>query len=241
MKKVFAGVLALALTVSGVLCGCSEEKSATSQKENVDLKNTQGSKGFTYVSLTEYGSSKSYFDLGKYEGGIVITGYVGNETDIVIPEEIDGKPVVGINDFAFCPLRFTDYGDGDYDFYRDDLGKDFTSEDIEQVQEFIENHDKYSRIKSIQIPSTIVWCGEDPFLFCDSLETVKIYGESNAIIYHIDNKLFNYCYSLKEIEGTVRYIGMGDEIQEVPLLELWADYEEPQETTGESDESITSQ
>lgn len=231
-KKIFAGVTALTMMMSGVLCGCSEKKEtepASSNSASASNENSQANTGFTYTFVTSDGNSDSYFGLEKYEGGVVITGYVGNETDLTIPEQIDGKPVVGINDFAFCPLRFTSFGDEGYDFYEDDLGKDFTSEDTTQVQEFIETHDKYSNIKTIQIPASIVWYGDDPFLFCDSLESVKVYGESNAAIYHI-GKLFNYCYSLKKVEGTVRHIGFwGYEIKEIPFEEFWADYEGTQE------------
>lgn len=224
MKKFFAGVLALALMVSGVLCGCSEEKGAISQtgieeesetlqtKNDVDLK---GSTGFTYTVFDEEDDS-SYLDIARYAGGIVITGYVGSDTDIVIPEQIDGRPVIGINDFAFSPLRFTPADD-------------------EEIEEFLESGKTFSKIKSIQLPSTIVIYGEDPFYFCDSLETVKIYGESNANIFHI-GEMFNYCSSLKTIEGTIRYINFWDEqIYEMPFEKTWVDYEEPQETTEESD------
>ncbi len=227
MKKFFAGVLVLALMVSGVLCGCSDEKSTESQIKNVDLTNSESlgnseiSTGFTYTVFDAEDDS-SYLDIVRYAGGVVITGYVGNDTDIVIPEQIDGRPVIGINDFAFCPLRFTNVED-------------------EDIQEFIESGKTFSKIKSIQIPATVIVYGEDPFFFCDSLETVKIYGESNAAIYHI-GKMFNYCYSLKTIEGTIRYINFWDEqIYEMPFEETWVDYEEPQETTEERNESLTSQ
>lgn len=231
-KKFFAGVTALTLIMSGILCGCSEKKSEEPPSINAasaSSKNSQGNTGFTYALVSSNDEGDSYFGLERYEGGVIITGYVGNETDIVIPEQIDGKPVVGINDFAFCPLRFIHYGDEYYDFYEDDLGKDFTSEDTAKVQEFIQNHDKYSNIKSIQIPASIVWYGDDPFFFCDSLESVKVYGESNAVIYHIGS-LFHYCYSLQKVEGTVRHIGLwGYEIEEMPFEEFWADHEESQE------------
>lgn len=104
MKKIFAGITALTLMLSGVLCGCSENKKSgdiIEESNEYSQNNISGSAGFTYATTKGSGSSKSYFELGKYEGGVVITGYVGNETDIVIPEQIDGKPVIGINDFAF--------------------------------------------------------------------------------------------------------------------------------------------
>lgn len=37
------------------------------------------------------------------EDGIEITGYIGNETDVVVPEEIDGKKVLSIGYEAFSP------------------------------------------------------------------------------------------------------------------------------------------
>ncbi|MCI8483451.1 MAG: leucine-rich repeat protein [Lachnospiraceae bacterium] len=39
--------------------------------------------------------------LNNFRGGVSIAGYVGTETEITIPERIDGKPVYEIGNFAF--------------------------------------------------------------------------------------------------------------------------------------------
>lgn len=112
-KKIFAGVTALTMMMSGVLCGCSEKKEtkpASSNAASASNENSQANTGFTYTFVTSDGSSDSYLGLEKYEGGVVITGYVGNETDLIIPEQIDGKPVVGINElhFVLCGLPLSE-------------------------------------------------------------------------------------------------------------------------------------
>ncbi len=45
----------------------------------------------------------------QYVGGVVITGYVGDSDDVVIPKAIDNKPVVAIAEFAFSPYRYDDF------------------------------------------------------------------------------------------------------------------------------------
>lgn len=239
-KKAIAVVSIFSIMLTG-MCGCdlNQQKSSSvdeSSETTEDAVANTPSKGFTYIELKSEADERSdnYMGFMRYEGGIVITGYVGSDTDIIIPEEIDGKPVVGINDFAFCPLRLTRYGKEDYDFYDDDLGKDFTSEDTQEVQNFIKNHEKYSNITSIKIPSSIVWYGDDPFFFCDSLETVEIYGDSNAVVYHA-GKMFHYCFSLQEVRGTIRYLGLEHEIETMPLSDIWADHETESSDTDDTD------
>ena len=43
----------------------------------------------------------SVFTYTEASGGLTITGYLGTDTQVQIPSEIDGKPVIGIGDSAF--------------------------------------------------------------------------------------------------------------------------------------------
>ena len=53
-------------------------------------------------------TNASYFSYSEVEGGIAITGYsVEGGTDVIIPNEIDGKKVVGIADNAFTSAGVT--------------------------------------------------------------------------------------------------------------------------------------
>ena len=53
-------------------------------------------------------TAAQYFSYSEVEGGIAITGYsVEGGTDVIIPNEIDGKKVVGIADNAFTSAGVT--------------------------------------------------------------------------------------------------------------------------------------
>lgn len=41
--------------------------------------------------------SESLYEYSVYDGGITITKYNGNDTELVIPQEIDGYPVQYLN------------------------------------------------------------------------------------------------------------------------------------------------
>lgn len=70
-----------------------------------------------------------------YRGTVVITKYLGNDAEVVIPSEIDGKRVSSIDGMIFY---------------------------------------KNEKLKSVQLPDTLVGIGVDAFAFCKSLESVNI-------------------------------------------------------------------
>ena len=57
------------------------------------------------IGMTAQAESDGYFTYKENESGITITGYVGDETELVIPEKIDGKKVTGIEQGAFNEYR----------------------------------------------------------------------------------------------------------------------------------------
>lgn len=52
----------------------------------------------------------------KCVGGVVITAYVGESDEVVIPKTIDDKPVVAIGEFAFSPSSLDDWYYDDYEY-----------------------------------------------------------------------------------------------------------------------------
>src|ERR1035437_3375386 len=46
----------------------------------------------------KYTDQYKYADYGKY---VVVTKYQGNEKDVKVPDELNGKPVIGIGEYAF--------------------------------------------------------------------------------------------------------------------------------------------
>lgn len=93
------------------------------------------------------------------DGGVVITGYWGSDTDIVIPAEIYGDPVVGIGDGAFSY-------------------SDITSLVIPEGVTYIEEYafSGCESLISVSLPSTMESIGESAFNNCTSLELVKYNG-----------------------------------------------------------------
>lgn len=58
------------------------------------------------IKMNAYGASANEFQYSKSSRGITITKYLGTDTDVVIPDEIDGKPVYAI-DGAFKNQKIT--------------------------------------------------------------------------------------------------------------------------------------
>lgn len=67
------------------------------------------------VSAAEVTSNFEYTLLD--DGTIEVTRYIGNDINVVIPEEIDGKPVTKVNEFCF-------YNEDDYN------GRNYTVKSI---------------------------------------------------------------------------------------------------------------
>ncbi len=113
----------------------------------------------TYATNNEY----------KYEidssGQAIITAYIGNETDITIPNEIDGYEVKSIADHAFHEER-NDQTNGK------NLEKVIISEGITKIGDFAfigcEN------LESIQLPEGLIDLGDQTFIGCKNLKEINI-------------------------------------------------------------------
>ncbi len=114
MKKMRWLALCTALLISGMsFAGCNgkvENSAADSATETVEsteeetkelVPNAEGDFLWHALTADEIGNS-------QYVGGVIITGYVGNSTDVVIPKVIDNKPVVAIAEFAFSSIAKED-------------------------------------------------------------------------------------------------------------------------------------
>lgn len=201
-KKIFAGVAALTLAISGGLCGCGADSSSQKSKTKKIVENDASD--FKWREFTAE-------EAPEVQGGILITGYVGERTDVVIPKSIQDKPVVAIDDYAFCPyteedLTYNHSGDNDldpeeklfelagaddYDTWYEknsdeslgsmaDIQYAFYTYRDELLHKYLEGHESVSDIQSIMIPNTIEVVGKLAFGFCDSLETVEVYGTDES-------------------------------------------------------------
>ena len=134
-------------------------------------------------------SGLTYEDNGD---SVTITGYTGNEASVVIPNEIEGKPVTAIGERAFyqnktltsvaIPDSVT--GIGDYAFYE-------------------------SGLENINIPAGVTTIGMGAFEDCFNLSGVTF--EKDSKLTEIESGTFSCCVKLTSIEipAGVTSIGSG--------------------------------
>ena len=121
---------------------------------------------------------------------VTITGYTGNEASVVIPNEIEGKPVTAIGERAFSqnntltsvaiPDSVT--GIGDYAFYE-------------------------SGLENINIPAGVTTIGRSAFTNCKSLSSVT-FAEGSRLS-SIGDSAFYMTWSLTSIEIPDGVTGIG--------------------------------
>ncbi|MCR5154768.1 MAG: leucine-rich repeat domain-containing protein, partial [Lachnospiraceae bacterium] len=160
-KKVLIAVFALAVCVMAGGCTNAEKKA-----ENDGAK-TKASPASDFT--VEYGSTECF-----------ISEYIGSDTEIVIPEEINGKKVVW--------LRSTSFNQN-------------TSIISVHIPDGVDTIDKNAfggctNLTSVYIPDTVFIIGVAAFAQCTSLTTINIPKD----ITYISDWLFFGCSSLTSIE-----------------------------------------
>lgn len=134
-------------------------------------------------------TSAKDFEYKEVDGFIVITGYTGTETDIVIPSEIDGKTVALIDEKAF-------YG-----------CSNLTSVEIPNTIRDISAYAFYkcSSLTSVAIPDSVVFIGEHAFEECTSLTQIRL---PDSVVL-IDDFAFYKCTELANIRMSVNVEEIG--------------------------------
>ncbi len=135
--------------------------------------------------------SNSQFEYELYKDYVKVIKYLGEETVVEIPSEIDNTPVKVIGELCFY-----------------DIEADVTNVVIPASVDTIESKAFYlaTTLVEITIPDTVTKIGENAFAWCSVLETVKI-GKG---ITEIPDYCFNSCPKLTtvEISETVKRIGL---------------------------------
>lgn len=106
MKKIFAMLLLAVLCLSLAACGAKEE-SVKSSGGNADAASQPAAAELPeYVPMDWSGVAENNFSDFLFTetntGEIIITGYVGGKDVVKVPELIDGKPVITIDESAFA-------------------------------------------------------------------------------------------------------------------------------------------
>ena len=92
MKKTLAFILALCLCVG--LCACSKGNTTRGDELEKETDLTTEALSDTF----QYPAKNSEWEYDVYERHIVLTKYIGNARDVVIPETIDGIPVTKLKE-----------------------------------------------------------------------------------------------------------------------------------------------
>lgn len=159
------------------------EQSTTSKQEETTNNQEQPTTNITEEPTTnsdDYGDSGEDWIVKSTSNKCWIQGYVGTETDIVIPEKICGKTVVGIDNgaFAYCdslisviiPNSVTSIGDSAFS-HCTNLKRVEIPNSVTKIE-----GDAFSSCRSLKeliIPNSVVYMGMHTFSFND-METVKL-------------------------------------------------------------------
>ena len=173
MKKALTFLL-LAALLATPLVGCdngdSDEPAKTSTGNNVN-------------NIPEYNAADanpaSDFEYKVGEDGVTITKYIGTDTDVVIPEKIEGKAVTAIGESAFSS------------------NKTLVSAAMPDSVIHIDAVAFYNcdLLTTIRLSQNLERIRNEAFLNCDKLSTIAL-PES---LYLIGSRAFAYCPSLKQI------------------------------------------
>lgn len=117
------------------------------------------------VVLSGCGKKETPVEDLEYErvgSQIVITGYTGTDFDIVIPKEIDNRPVAAI-------------GEGAFEEY--DLKTLTLPEGLLSIEE--DAFKGCRSLKKVELPDSLQYLGFDAFDGCDSLTEIELPGNVN--------------------------------------------------------------
>lgn len=129
---------------------------------------------------------------GSAHGGYEVTGYDGPEANVIIPDEYEGYPVVGIAERAFKEAEIDSVVFG---------------KNISYMERNAFRRCKY--LETVTLSAALTELDYEVFADCPKLRTVNI--PSDSVLASIDNVVFHRCYSLESftIPASCTYLGSG--------------------------------
>ncbi len=156
------------------------------------------------TGLSVYAASATPADSFEYEvdGTVTITGFVGNETNVVIPSRIENREVtaIGYNAFRDCteitsveiPKSVIEIGDSAFQGCTSLESVKIPNSVIEiQNEAFF----KCKSLKQINIPESVTSIGETAFGDCESLESITVPDSVKVL----NQWVFSGCTGLKSV------------------------------------------
>lgn len=207
MKKTTSILFATAF----LLAGCGDNTSS----ESNTIEPTEMAEVTEIAEVTEMPTEKptdrvrdieemTDFEYEILDGGVTITKYTGNSTDVIIPDEIEGTPVTKIGFLSF-EAKF-------------DVVSVTLPETTEVICEgaFMD----CSSLVSINIPESVTSIERSAFAACTSLETLVI----PSSVQSIEMEAFTACEAMTSLEihnPELQYDSWG--LEALPNITIYAD------------------
>ena len=147
------------------------EEDNEEEEEKIDTRNDFVSGDFIY----RYTSQKE----------IRIMKYMGSDKNVVVPETIDGNPVIKIELAAFCP--------------------DYSYDNAPSYNQY--NNPECANIESITLPETIKEINKYAFYRCRNLKSINLPEN----LRHIGYGAFSLCSSLESLEMPNQLVAIGNQ------------------------------
>lgn len=195
MKKIICTLISLSL----MLCAFS---SCEKQSEKAES-------GQTATESSIPVSDAADFVYDEYEGGIRITGYKGTSDSVNIPEEINGKTVTAIGEYAFDGYEEADENE-------EHQGQTYKKNNINSIKSVIIPSgvkilekgaftNCYS-LGNVTLPEGLEVISEGSFACCDAITSIVI----PSTVKTIEGYVFYQCYGLTEIKIGKNTESIGD-------------------------------
>ena len=165
--------------ISGAYSHADEAMERLQNYGDINLTPTDGG-NFEYMP----GGAEEYTDEGdiiEHPDKHEITMYLGTDTDVIIPYEYDGKPIIYISDLAFSPIT---------------IETSITSVVIPKSIKAIKDNAfcECENLTKIIFPESNIKIGHFAFSPCIALETVEIPGSAT-----LGEAVFMGCSNLKSV------------------------------------------
>ena len=161
---------------------------------------TEGTEGLVYTLFDENSIAADYYGIDI--SGYWVTGYTGDETDVVIPNMYEGKRVIGVTEGAFTNALITSVNISNGIKYLDIAGiaeigavfYDCTNLKSVTLPQSLTNIDAFifencPSITSVTIPANVSEITINPFINCENLTEVKV-SKDNGNYYSDGNYLY---------------------------------------------------
>lgn len=161
-KKITAILLCAAMALSMTACSKSENggepesSSSTTDPESSSSVSDRESDPEDHYDTNA--TSAEFFEYIEENGGITITGYIGADTEVVIPRMIENKPVSQIGESAFS--------------HCESLTSVSIPDDVTEIGDYA--FEFCNALTKVTIPGGVTKIGNYAFEFCHSLESVTI-------------------------------------------------------------------